>query len=292
MIEPLPDGDVRVNARMPLDEVNDLLHAHLPEGDWDTVGGLFLSELGHVPTNGERVVVDGWELTAAARAGSPHRAHPDPPAAGVPATPSASRGQADAIGLRHVRRPTQRGEVDAAEPHPAHEGGHHLRQAADDPHPHPRRALPARRARSSSSTRPASTSRGPRWAPVSTPPPRAPSATSTSCASWSTPRSPSAAATSGSADLLPKDAICIINKVDAAKKDVVAAQLAAAARARALGLLPALGQDGRRHRGPDPAPHRPAPGGTAVLPRRHGHRRAGGLLGGRARARAAAAAHP
>ncbi len=64
MIEPLPDGDVRVNARMPLDEVNDLLHAHLPEGDWDTVGGLFLSELGHVPTNGERVVVDGWELTA------------------------------------------------------------------------------------------------------------------------------------------------------------------------------------------------------------------------------------
>jgi CBS domain containing-hemolysin-like protein len=64
MIEPLPDGDVRVNARMPLDEVNDLLKAHLPEGDWDTVGGLLLSELGHVPTNGERVVVDGWELTA------------------------------------------------------------------------------------------------------------------------------------------------------------------------------------------------------------------------------------
>jgi CBS domain containing-hemolysin-like protein len=64
MIEPLPDGDVRVNARMPLDEVNDLLHAHLPEGDWDTVGGLLLSELGHVPANGEHVVVDGWELTA------------------------------------------------------------------------------------------------------------------------------------------------------------------------------------------------------------------------------------
>ena len=64
MIEPLPDGDVRVNARMPLDEVNDLLHARLPEGDWDTVGGLLLSELGHVPANGESVVVDGWQLTA------------------------------------------------------------------------------------------------------------------------------------------------------------------------------------------------------------------------------------
>ncbi len=64
MIERLPDGDVRVNARMPLDEVNELLRANLPEGDWDTVGGLLLSELGHVPAEGEAVVVDGWELTA------------------------------------------------------------------------------------------------------------------------------------------------------------------------------------------------------------------------------------
>src|SRR2546425_7896909 len=27
-IEPLPDGDVRVNGRMPIDEVNELTHAH------------------------------------------------------------------------------------------------------------------------------------------------------------------------------------------------------------------------------------------------------------------------
>ncbi|MGI8492639.1 MAG: transporter associated domain-containing protein, partial [Acidimicrobiales bacterium] len=64
MIEPLPGGDVRVNARMALDEVNDLLSARLPEGDWDTLGGLLLSELGHVPAEGESVVVAGWELTA------------------------------------------------------------------------------------------------------------------------------------------------------------------------------------------------------------------------------------
>jgi len=63
-IEALPGGAYRVNARMPLDEVNELLHAHLPEGDWDTVGGLLLSELGHVPMNGEHVVVNGWQLTA------------------------------------------------------------------------------------------------------------------------------------------------------------------------------------------------------------------------------------
>ena len=64
MIEPLPGGDFRVNARMALDEVNDLLRSHLPEGDWDTIGGLLLSVLGHVPTEGESVEVDGWELTA------------------------------------------------------------------------------------------------------------------------------------------------------------------------------------------------------------------------------------
>jgi CBS domain containing-hemolysin-like protein len=64
MIEPLPGGDVRVNARMALDEVNDLIHAQLPEGDWDTIGGLLLSELGRVPADGESVEVDGWRLTA------------------------------------------------------------------------------------------------------------------------------------------------------------------------------------------------------------------------------------
>ncbi|MDP1821327.1 MAG: hemolysin family protein [Acidimicrobiales bacterium] len=64
MIEPLPGGDYRVNARMALDEVNDLLRARLPQGDWDTIGGLFLSELGHVPAEGEAIEVAGWQLTA------------------------------------------------------------------------------------------------------------------------------------------------------------------------------------------------------------------------------------
>src|SRR3546814_11561442 len=58
MIEPLPGGDYRINARMPLDEVNDLLDAAFPEGDWDTIGGLLLSELGHVTVEGEGVEVD------------------------------------------------------------------------------------------------------------------------------------------------------------------------------------------------------------------------------------------
>jgi CBS domain containing-hemolysin-like protein len=64
LLEPLPGGDVRVAARMALDELNDVLHLKLPEGDWDTVGGLVFDLLGHVPSEGETVVVDGHVLRA------------------------------------------------------------------------------------------------------------------------------------------------------------------------------------------------------------------------------------
>ena len=64
LVEPLAGGGVRVDARTALDEVNELLHAALPEGDWDTIGGLLYHHLGHVPVEGESVVVDGWMLTA------------------------------------------------------------------------------------------------------------------------------------------------------------------------------------------------------------------------------------
>jgi CBS domain containing-hemolysin-like protein len=64
LVEPLAGGDVRVNARMPIDEVNELLHTELPEGDWDTVGGLVYSLLGHVPTEGETVDFDGHSFRA------------------------------------------------------------------------------------------------------------------------------------------------------------------------------------------------------------------------------------
>ncbi len=63
-VEPLPGGDVRVNAAMPVDEVNDLLDGALPEGDWDTVGGLMFHLLGHVPTEGEQVECEGLILRA------------------------------------------------------------------------------------------------------------------------------------------------------------------------------------------------------------------------------------
>ena len=64
LVERLPDGGVRVKASMPVDEVNDELGSSLPEGDWDTVGGLMFHLLGHVPVEGEQVVSDGFVLRA------------------------------------------------------------------------------------------------------------------------------------------------------------------------------------------------------------------------------------
>ena len=64
VVEPLSNGDFRVDARMPIDELNELLEAELPTGDWDTVGGLVYNLLGHVPSEGETVDFDGHRLTA------------------------------------------------------------------------------------------------------------------------------------------------------------------------------------------------------------------------------------
>jgi len=64
LAEPLASGGYRVNARMPLDEVNDLLGATLPEGDWDTIGGLVYGLLGHVPQEGETAEIGGVRLVA------------------------------------------------------------------------------------------------------------------------------------------------------------------------------------------------------------------------------------
>ena len=63
-IEALAGGAYRVNARMPLDEVNELLEADFPEGDWDTIGGFVFNLLGHVPAEGETVEHDGYRLAA------------------------------------------------------------------------------------------------------------------------------------------------------------------------------------------------------------------------------------
>jgi CBS domain containing-hemolysin-like protein len=60
----LLDGEVmRVDARLGVDDLNELLEAELPEEGWDTVGGLIFATLGRVPHEGETVELDGFGIT-------------------------------------------------------------------------------------------------------------------------------------------------------------------------------------------------------------------------------------
>ena len=51
-VEHLDDGQVQVDGSLSIDEVNELTGIDLPEGDWDTVGGLPLPPLGPRPRRG------------------------------------------------------------------------------------------------------------------------------------------------------------------------------------------------------------------------------------------------
>ncbi|MDD5447977.1 MAG: hemolysin family protein [Actinomycetota bacterium] len=60
LVEKIQDGVFRVDARMNLDELNEILGIDMPEEeDVDTVGGLVLKVLGHMPVPGETFVYNG-----------------------------------------------------------------------------------------------------------------------------------------------------------------------------------------------------------------------------------------
>lgn len=49
------EGVYRVDGKVPIGELNELLDVELPDGEWDTVGGLVLGLLGRIPEEGEEV---------------------------------------------------------------------------------------------------------------------------------------------------------------------------------------------------------------------------------------------
>ncbi|MGH9046145.1 MAG: hemolysin family protein [Acidimicrobiales bacterium] len=63
-VERLEGGGIVVAGRMPIDDAADLLGTELPEGGWDSVGGLLLDTAGRVPSEGDSVTVDGFRLVA------------------------------------------------------------------------------------------------------------------------------------------------------------------------------------------------------------------------------------
>ncbi|HEV7870459.1 MAG TPA: hemolysin family protein [Modestobacter sp.] len=69
-VEELPDGSVRITARLPVEDLADLFKVDLPEDDGvETVGGLLARELGVVPIEGSAAEVGGLRLVAESTGG-------------------------------------------------------------------------------------------------------------------------------------------------------------------------------------------------------------------------------
>ena len=62
LVEPIDENTMRVDAKMPIDEVNELFGVELPDDEWDTVGGLVFGLAGRVPSVGECVRYDSIEF--------------------------------------------------------------------------------------------------------------------------------------------------------------------------------------------------------------------------------------
>lgn len=68
-VERLSEHEAIFDARIHLDEVNELLSLNLPTEQGDTLGGLIYSELGKIPAPGERVTLDGVTIEVLSVAG-------------------------------------------------------------------------------------------------------------------------------------------------------------------------------------------------------------------------------
>jgi CBS domain containing-hemolysin-like protein len=62
LVEPIDELSMRVDGRLSIDDVNELLGAQLPDDEWDTVGGLVFGLIGRVPLTGETVRFDSLEF--------------------------------------------------------------------------------------------------------------------------------------------------------------------------------------------------------------------------------------
>jgi len=62
-ILPAGDGHFTVRGLTPIEDFNEHFECNISDEDFDTVAGLVMSELGHMPKRGERVDFDGFHFT-------------------------------------------------------------------------------------------------------------------------------------------------------------------------------------------------------------------------------------
>ena len=65
-----PDDLTRIDAGISLEDFADATQIELPDGDYETVAGYVIAQLGHIPCVGERVAVDAGTLEVTATSGN------------------------------------------------------------------------------------------------------------------------------------------------------------------------------------------------------------------------------
>ncbi|HJU57892.1 MAG TPA: hemolysin family protein [Actinomycetota bacterium] len=63
-VEVVGDDAYRVDGKLAIDELNEILDVELPDEEWDTIGGLMLGLLGEIPDEGQEVKFQNLRFTA------------------------------------------------------------------------------------------------------------------------------------------------------------------------------------------------------------------------------------
>ncbi|QQD22178.1 HlyC/CorC family transporter [Venatoribacter cucullus] len=61
-IKVMDDGAIMVKALTPVEDFNEHFHTHLPDDDFDTVGGIVIHHFGRVPECNESIRIDQWQF--------------------------------------------------------------------------------------------------------------------------------------------------------------------------------------------------------------------------------------
>ena len=59
LVEPVDAATVRVDGKLPIDELEEIVGVDLPDEEWDTVGGLLAGVLGRLPKRGDEITIGG-----------------------------------------------------------------------------------------------------------------------------------------------------------------------------------------------------------------------------------------
>lgn len=62
-IEYLPDGSLIINGDASIREINKYLHINISHDEFQTLSGLIMSKLGHIPSRGESISYEGYQFT-------------------------------------------------------------------------------------------------------------------------------------------------------------------------------------------------------------------------------------